>query len=133
VTFLLGETTEETRYRFLAGIGILSLIGTCLIFSICQMDALVADQIRLNAPLESLHQDNQGATIPAGRLAASGSNSLVPDPLTLAVHRGRAYLIAGANVAAVLALLYSYAVIRHILRNQNSSSKPVEDRATVEG
>ncbi len=69
MTFLLGESTAETRYRFMAGIGILSLISACLIFSICQMDALVADQIRLNAPPVLPHQENQRGTISEGRLA----------------------------------------------------------------
>jgi hypothetical protein len=121
---LLGESRRESQCRFLAGLGILTLSCSCAGFAIHRMDVLAAGQILSEEP--SSDRDTSGKRVVShqGHPGFAGSKNQADEGSSKAVIRERANLISAALLAAIAAMISSWALIRYII---TSLSHPDRD------
>ena len=115
---LIGNSASERKYRFVLWSGILALTSLFTSMAMLQIDGAVREQSQL---LElSPDQTMAGELVPMhGRGPAwHNENTVRADPLTRAIHRRRANLIAWGLVASMLTMVYSGAVLRHIFADR---------------
>ena len=111
-SLILGDTIFERKCRFILGVGILAVVSASLLYSFRELDSLVSE-------LDCLGRQQNVSTSGLGGDLARVDPFKLPSMtarFTEATHRRRAHLIAAGEVASILAMIYSGAVIRYILQ-----------------